>query len=308
MAKKPKIQYFCHDADMRNNIKVRALREKFGNDGYAVWCYILETLCQCEGFEMEDSEMRRELMSVDFGVSVDRLNDILDYGKFVNLWQTDGKRIFCHALAIRFANLPSISHKRSEAGKRGAEARWRENTTKTDGNCHDVAINVCDSDGNCHDVAIEEWQTDGNEWQSKSKSKSKNIEIESNDSTKKSPKSRFAIPTITEVQAYITEKGFSISAESFVDYYEANGWKVGKNPMKDWKAAVRMWQSRRTQEAQAKGQSPVPTGVSLGVGEYINNQGIRTYGTGRAIIPMNAPARPSERHSWDAASQNWIML
>ena len=57
----------------------------------------------------------------------------------------------------------------------------------------------------------------------------------------KSIGARFAKPTLEEVQAYITEKGYSVDAERFVDYYESNGWKVGKNAMKDWKAAVRNW-------------------------------------------------------------------
>ena len=41
---------------------------------------------------------------------------------------------------------------------------------------------------------------------------------------------------------YINEKGYNIRASKFVDYYTSNGWKVGKNPMKDWKAAVRTWE------------------------------------------------------------------
>ena len=57
-------------------------------------------------------------------------------------------------------------------------------------------------------------------------------------------KPRFARPSLEEVQAYITEKGYSVNAQQFIDYYESNGWKVGKNSMKDWKAAVRTWEAR----------------------------------------------------------------
>lgn len=50
-------------------------------------------------------------------------------------------------------------------------------------------------------------------------------------------------------------------------------------------------------------------GVTLGVGEWIDERtGRRTYGTGKATIPLEAPARPSERHSWDAATETWILL
>lgn len=54
---------------------------------------------------------------------------------------------------------------------------------------------------------------------------------------------RFAAPTVEEVRVYCQERGNSVDAQRFVDYYGANGWKVGKNPMKDWKAAVRTWEN-----------------------------------------------------------------
>ena len=56
----------------------------------------------------------------------------------------------------------------------------------------------------------------------------------------------FSPPTAEEVRTYCTEKGYDIDPDRFVDYYTSNGWKVGKNPMKDWKAAVRSW-SRKEQ-------------------------------------------------------------
>lgn len=53
---------------------------------------------------------------------------------------------------------------------------------------------------------------------------------------------RFTQPTLEEVRAYCRERNNNVDAERFIDYYTANGWKVGKNPMKDWKAAVRTWE------------------------------------------------------------------
>ena len=45
-----------------------------------------------------------------------------------------------------------------------------------------------------------------------------------------------------EVKAYCLERKNKVDAVRFVDYYTANGWRVGKNPMKDWRAAVRTWE------------------------------------------------------------------
>lgn len=59
-------------------------------------------------------------------------------------------------------------------------------------------------------------------------------------------KKRFTKPTVDEVRAYCIERNNNIDPQHFVDYYEANGWKVGKNPMKDWKACVRTWERNNT--------------------------------------------------------------
>jgi hypothetical protein len=53
---------------------------------------------------------------------------------------------------------------------------------------------------------------------------------------------RFSPPTLEEVKAYCSENGYNIDCEYFLDYYSGNGWKAGRVPMKDWKAAVRTWE------------------------------------------------------------------
>lgn len=53
---------------------------------------------------------------------------------------------------------------------------------------------------------------------------------------------RFAPPSLDEVKAYCRERQNDVDAERFIDYYTSNGWQVGKNKMKDWKAAVRTWE------------------------------------------------------------------
>lgn len=56
------------------------------------------------------------------------------------------------------------------------------------------------------------------------------------------PAKRFRKPTIEEIRVYCDERNNGIDAERFYDYYESKGWKVGKAPMKDWKASVRTWE------------------------------------------------------------------
>ena len=52
---------------------------------------------------------------------------------------------------------------------------------------------------------------------------------------------RFVKPALSEAQAYADEKGYAFSVEQWFSYYESNGWKVGKNPMKSWKASMSYW-------------------------------------------------------------------
>ena len=65
------------------------------------------------------------------------------------------------------------------------------------------------------------------------------------------PKSRFSPPDVETVKSYFAEKGGTeAQAIQFHAYYESNGWKVGRNPMKNWKAAASGWISRDRDEAK----------------------------------------------------------
>jgi len=63
---------------------------------------------------------------------------------------------------------------------------------------------------------------------------------------------RFKKPTVAEVSEYCRERGNGVNPETFVDFYEAKGWRVGNQPMKDWKACVRTWERRSDSRAAPK--------------------------------------------------------
>lgn len=72
--------------------------------------------------------------------------------------------------------------------------------------------------------------------------------------TETKPKStRFVKPTLSEVTAYCTERKNGIDPQQFLDYYESKGWMIGKNKMKNWKAAIRTWENRRQDQNGGKG-------------------------------------------------------
>lgn len=59
---------------------------------------------------------------------------------------------------------------------------------------------------------------------------------------------RFVKPTVEEISAYCQERNNGISAEQFFNFYESKGWRIGNSPMKDWKAAVRTWESKQSKQ------------------------------------------------------------
>nr|DAR78677.1 MAG TPA: DnaD like replication protein [Caudoviricetes sp.] len=67
-------------------------------------------------------------------------------------------------------------------------------------------------------------------------------EIHSSAKITTTKRKRFEKPTLSQITQYCLERNNNVNAEQFYDYYESNGWKVGKNSMKDWKAAVRTWE------------------------------------------------------------------
>ena len=63
-------------------------------------------------------------------------------------------------------------------------------------------------------------------------------------------KGRFTKPNIELIAEYCKKRNNNIDPQSFFDFYESKGWKIGANKMKDWKAAIRTWESRNKNKPQ----------------------------------------------------------
>lgn len=148
----------------------------------------------------------------------------------------------------------STSEARQEAGRKGAEKRWKSDSKAIDANSKNSKCHFANSKNSL----------------SVSESESVYKEISPNGDIKKgadaptptleTKTARFHPPDIAEVKAYFAEKGgTNAQAERFFAYYESNGWRVGKNPMKKWKAAASGWISRdREQHPDKPAQSSQP--------------------------------------------------
>ena len=67
---------------------------------------------------------------------------------------------------------------------------------------------------------------------------------------------RFTPPTVEEIGAYCRERRNGVDPQRFFDFYAAKGWMVGKNRMKDWKAAVRTWENQERKRRQSNDTLP----------------------------------------------------
>ena len=105
--KKNNADYFSHESEMRNDVKVKALRRKFSHTGYAVWNYLLEVLTDAEGFSIKWEELDIELYAADFDLETTELIEIVDYCIRLGLLQKENNYLFCSNLTASFSSLLS---------------------------------------------------------------------------------------------------------------------------------------------------------------------------------------------------------
>lgn len=123
------------------------------------------------------------------------------------------------------ASYEDVSTARSEAGKAGAAARWQNGKGILATGKDSTVIPANGKNGN-------------------TETKTETDTLPSDDGKRDTRAARFTPPTVDDVAAYVSEKGYHVNAERFVSFYQQKGWMVGKNRMKDWKAAVRNWETR----------------------------------------------------------------
>lgn len=322
-------EYFSHDADMRNDVKIKALRRRFSHKGYAVWCFILETLTDTDYFEIDFNEVSQELLAADFDITVEELREIVQYCEMIGLLQlTPENRLFSAAHQRRFSGLITKRERDRESLQNLINKR-KQNETEV------IAAKTSEN---------ENYRSDNSHSKVKESKGEKRKEEESKE--KKSIKYPYqgicdlwnsicvSLPKIAKltearkqkIRSRLDEFGcqpeeWLTTAETLFRRVQASDFLTGRKT--DWKASFdwvfdngKNWVKVTEGNYDNKGcgfnrgaQMGVQAqGGQLGVGEFIDGSGRRTYGSGRATIPQDAPPRPSERHQWSAESNTWIIL
>jgi len=169
-------RFFGHDYDMRNDIKIRALRRQYGHTGYAVWCFILETLTGSDNFEIEYNDLTKELLANDFDTDPDTLTGIVDFCCKVNLLQVRDDRLFSEAHKRRFQAIDEQRERRSEAGRRNIAKRWNKQADRpNNGGIADDSSAITSNNGGIADDSKEK-KSKGKEIKEKKK-KEDNVTI-----------------------------------------------------------------------------------------------------------------------------------
>lgn len=208
--------YFQHDYNARNDPKLQDVLIDMGVDGLGVFWCIIEQLYEQGGFlPLRSCKSIAFALHVDFNI-VEHL--IMDY----DLFENDGQKFWSKSVLIRLERRKEVSEKR----KMVALARWKQIAQSQSGGEQQKPT----SPMQLHNTPDAIAQTKENEM-NKQESKKENAQ-------------RFKPPTIEEIKNFISEKGYSVDAESFFAFYESKGWLIGKNKMKNWKMAVVTWAKR----------------------------------------------------------------
>lgn len=232
--------------DFFNQPRIKKLRRLAGGDTYTI-IYLKMQLLSLENegvliFEgIEDDFVEELALTIDEDTENVRFTVL--YLMNQGLLEEVRKDEYALPEAIK-----SIGSESASAG-RMRKLREKEKASLCDGvalHC-DGSVTKCDEDvRSCYtEIEIE-----------------KDIEIDIDKEKEKESKrdkktgSRFKPPAREEAEAYVREQKLDrVNLDKFFDYYTANGWKVGKNPMKDWKATLRNWNRTETEKPKQKGDS-----------------------------------------------------
>ncbi len=228
------MQWFKHDSDATTDAKIRKLILRYNAIGYAVYFHCIELIVSDISesnitFELEhDSEIIADNLKIQgtqdqSGVQI--VEEIMRYLIEAGLFEEKNGHITCYKILKRLDSSMTSNMK-----MRGIITEAHNN--------HDIIM--MSHDGIMTESGIimqEEMRREENRGDKKE------------DAPAKAVTPRFSKPSLQEIIEYCQERKNAVSPERFLDYYESNGWMVGRNKMKDWHAAVRTWEKSRFPEA-----------------------------------------------------------
>lgn len=133
--------YFPHDRDMRNHKKVKAIRTKFGIQGYAIWSMVLETLTGSDGNVLEYTDLEFELLSGDYGISGAEIRRVVDYCISLEMIFIKDGFFYSESLNERLAPV----YEKRRVNVRKSSKQLRVNGKFADNNTADAVVSVTET-------------------------------------------------------------------------------------------------------------------------------------------------------------------
>lgn len=210
--------YFPHDSNAKDDPKCVLMIEQLGMEGYGIYWMLVEALRDQPDYTYPVANI--PALARRYNTSAEKVRTVVyNYELFT---VKEDKIFFSESLNRRMLVFNENRAKRSAEGRLGMARRWGDNN---------VITPLLQSNSTVITSKVKE---------SKVKESLEKV------ATKRTA---FVAPSLQEVKDYISEKGYTVDAQRFIDFYEAKGWMIGKNKMKDWRAAVRTWM-RRPDEPQ----------------------------------------------------------
>jgi hypothetical protein len=123
--------YFSHDSNARNDEKILMLRAEHGWEGYGIFWALIETMFENEETCLNHNRIKG--IALSYNIDITLLQNVIDTCIKEKLFESDGEKFWSNSLRRRKAKFLELREKRSNAGKKGAEARWYSNDEKEKG-------------------------------------------------------------------------------------------------------------------------------------------------------------------------------
>lgn len=303
--------YFSHDSNARNSDKLIPLRMRLGAEGYGIYFMILERLRE----EPEYTSVKDyNMIAFDLRVDTGKVKSVIeDFGLFV--FTEDGKYFYSESFKRRMTQKDEKSKKLSEAGKKGNERRWKNDTDNQQENHHPIATQS-PPDRICDEKLSQE---------KKRKEKERKEEyipptiphVETRDVFEKFKDEMLSDDFWVEQQAMTSGIGnkftnvVSVALAKFFSWIVSTGNEETIKTLNDAKRRFFYWW-RDHGKLEFEKEHPSIGGdtsrVPLGLGVWIED-GKKFYGSRDhpREIPLNAPYRPSQDAKWDATNERWTI-
>lgn len=278
MKKTKDVYYFPHDSNAVEDPKCIKLVNTHGTSGYGLYWILLEKLRQQQNFKLPLDILPNYARYYNAKVKVVE-SVVRDFDLFV----VKDDLFYSETLIKRMKLIYKRREQLSEAGKKGIMQRNKN-------------IQALRESG----LATAKLELSCSKAEAQLELRSRNAQANKVKESKEIKENIFIKPSLIEIEDYCRHRSNKIDPEKFFNHYESRGWCMGKNntPMSDWKAAIHNWEKNEVNEVKA----------DLGVEEWINESGNRTYGKSGVIVPNEAPPRPSRKHIWSIHDKGWRVI